>query len=155
MFYDMPRRDAASILFNLPGYQVVSASRAEDGHRVVLIETVSTEGGCPGCGVMSSRVHSRPIQQVKDLPCGGGRLTVRVCKRRYVCAETVCARRTFTEVTDELPARARLITRLAAGVVDALRLEPRAVSGVAAQHGVSWTTAGASGYQHHRCRRAR
>src|SRR5690606_25536188 len=35
-------------------------------------------------------------------------------KRRYVCAEELCPRGTFTEITDQLPARARLTTRLAA-----------------------------------------
>ncbi|HLS25833.1 MAG TPA: helix-turn-helix domain-containing protein [Beutenbergiaceae bacterium] len=138
--HDTHRRDVASILFNLPGYRVISAWYDDQGQRVVMIETAASEDGCPSRGVMSSRVHSRPVQQVKDLPCGGGRLTVRVRKRRYVCAETVCPRRMFTEVTDELPARARLTTRLAAAVVDALRCEPRAVAGVAGQHAVSWTT---------------
>src|SRR5690625_7845760 len=34
----------------------------------------------------------------------------------------------------------RLTTRLAAAVTGALRTEPRAVSGVAGEHGLSWTT---------------
>jgi hypothetical protein len=44
-------------------------------------------------------------------------VVVRVRKRRYVCAEEVCAKRTFPEVTEQLPARARLTTRLAGRVV--------------------------------------
>ncbi|WP_194092420.1 hypothetical protein [Ornithinimicrobium flavum] len=40
--------DAASMLLNLPGYRVVSASPAAgDQPRQVLIETVATEGACP------------------------------------------------------------------------------------------------------------
>src|SRR5690625_1021834 len=104
---------------------------------------------------MSSRVHSRPVQQVKDVTCGGQPVVVRVRKRRYVCAEELCPRGTFTEVTDQLPARARLTTRLAAAVTGALRTEPRAVSGVATEHGLSWITAGAPGYQDLGCGRAR
>src|SRR5690625_1370096 len=137
--HDTHRRDVASILFNLPGYRVISAWR-EEGQRVVLIETLADEDGCPSCGVMSSRVHSRPVQQVKDVTCGGQPVVVRVRKRRYVCAEERCSRGTFTEVTDQLPAQARLTTRLAAAVTGALRTEPRAVSGVATEHGLSWNT---------------
>ena len=140
MPHDTHRRDAASILFNLPGYRVISAWHEEEGQRVVLIETLATEDGCPSCGVMSSRVQSRPVQQVKDVTCGGEPVVVRVRKRRYICAEELCPRGTFTEVTEELPARARLTTRLAAAVTGALRTEPRAVSGVAGEHGLSWTT---------------
>jgi transposase len=132
--------DAASILFNLPGYRVLSVHRQDEGHRQVLVETEESEGACPACGVLTSRVQARPMQQVKDLPCGGGPVTLLVRKRRYVCAEELCPRRTFTEATDQLPARARLTTRLAGAVVNALRVEPRAVSGVAAQHELSWTT---------------
>lgn len=132
--------DAASILFNLPGYRVLSVHREADGHRQVLVESEEAEGACPSCGVLTSRVQARPRQQVKDLPCGGEPVTVLVRKRRYVCTEDLCPRRTFTEVTDQLPARARLTTRLAGAVVNALRVEPRAVSGVAAQHELSWTT---------------
>src|SRR5690625_1696928 len=140
VFNDTHRRDVASILFNLPGYRVISAWYDDQGQRVVMIETAASEDGCPSCGVMSSRVHSRPVQQVKDVTCGGQPVVVRVRKRRYVCAEERCPRGTFTEVTDQLPARARLTTRLAAAVTGALRTEPRAVSGVAGEHRLSWTT---------------
>src|SRR5699024_7097400 len=119
--------------------RVLSVHRDDDGHRVVLVESEEAEGACPSCGVLTSRVQARPVQRVKDLHCGGA-VTVLVRKRRYVCAEELCARRTFTETTDQLPARARLTTRLAGAVVNALRVEPRAVSGVAAQHELSWTT---------------
>ncbi len=132
--------DAASILFNLPGYRVLSVHRDDDGHRQVLVESEEAEGACPSCGVLTSRVQARPRQRVKDLPCGGGPVTVLVRKRRYVCTEDLCPRKTFTEVTDQLPARARLTTRLAGAVVNALAVEPRAVSGVAAGHELSWTT---------------
>jgi transposase len=133
--------DAASILFNLPGYRVLSATEASEGlPRQVLVEATDPEGACPDCGVLSGRVHSRPVQQVKDLSCGGEALAVRVRKRRYVCLEVACSRRTFTEATEQLPSRARVTTRLAANVITALRAEPRAVSRVADQAGLSWPT---------------
>lgn len=88
--------DAASILFNLPGYRVISASPAtDDAPRQVLVETIEAEGACPSCGVLSSRVQERPTQHVKDVSCGGEVIDVRIRKRRYVCCEDDCARKTF------------------------------------------------------------
>ena len=76
--------DAASILFNLSGYRVVTATPALGGERLrqVVIETTTGEGACPSCGVLSSRVHARPVQHVKDVACGGERLDVLVRKRK-------------------------------------------------------------------------
>ncbi len=77
--------------------------------------------------MLSSRVQARPTQHVKDVACGGGRLDVVVRKRRYACRE-------------QLPARARVTTRLAEQVISACRAEPRAVSRVAHQASLSWPT---------------
>lgn len=61
-------------------------------------------------------------------------------KRRYACREPLCPRRSFTEETDQLPARARVTTRLTEQVITACRAEPRAVSRVAHEAGLSWPT---------------
>ena len=75
--------DAASILFNLPGYRVVSAAPASgDQPRRVLIETIQAEGACPACGVFSAKVQARPVQHVKDVSCGGDRLDVLYVKEK-------------------------------------------------------------------------
>ena len=133
--------DAASILFNLPGYRVVSASPAAgEEPRKVVVETIEAEGACPTCGVLSARVQARPTQHVKDVACGGERIAVVVRKRRYICSESLCPRRTFTEQTDQLPARARVTTRLAEQVLTGCRAEPRAVSRVAHEAGLAWPT---------------
>ena len=134
--------DAASILFNLSGYRVVSATPGVgvEQPRQVLIETTTSEGACPSCGVLSSRVQARPTQRVKDVPCGGERLDVLVRKRRYACRESLCPRRSFTEETEQLPARARVTTRLTEQVISACRAEPRAVSRVAHEAHLSWPT---------------
>lgn len=134
--------DVASVLFNLPGYRVVSVTPAsgDEPLRTVLVESVESEAGCPSCGVLTSRVHSRPVQGVKDLPCGGEAVRVLVRKRRYVCVEPFCERATFSEETDQLPARPRLTTRLAEHVIHAGRVEPRAVSRVALEYAITWPT---------------
>jgi transposase len=132
------QRDAASVLFNLPGYRVIEAVDGPAGRRVV-IESLDDEGGCPSCGVLSSRVHQRTLQQVKDVPVAGA---VRVVwrKRRFTCQEYRCRRGTFTEHTVQVPPRARTTGRLLEAVLAAVTGAGRSVSEVAAAHQVAWWT---------------
>jgi transposase len=103
------------------------------------------EGGCPSCGVMSCgvmsfRVKDRPVCRLKDLPHGSVPLHLWVCKRRFVCREQLCSRGSFTEVSDQVPARSRLTTRLRRKVSAAVTATNRAMSEVAADYGVAWWT---------------
>jgi len=109
----------ASRLFNLSEYQVVDVTRDELGHRTVVISTCVREAACPSCGVATGRVHQRTVQRVRDVPFDG-QVTVVWVKRRWRCAENACARVTFTEHTDQVPAYARMTTRLKDAVVVAV-----------------------------------
>ncbi len=108
-------RDAASVLFDLPGYRVVQAvdDVDDDGRpvRVVTIASEAAEAACPACGVLSDRVHQVRASRLRDIPVAG-RVEVVLRRRRFVCAETLCGKRTFAEVTDEVPLRAKATTRL-------------------------------------------
>lgn len=77
---------------------------------------------------------------MKDIPTGGARVDVVVIKPRYLCAEPACPRQTFTQVTGQLPARARCTTRLRESVVAAVLDSGRATAEVAIAHGVAWGT---------------
>ena len=94
----------AALPFGLPGFRVPNVTLEPDGGRLVLVESVATDGGCPSCGVMSSRITDRPICRLRDLPHGIVRLRLWACKRRFVCTEDLCGRRSFTEVSDQIPA---------------------------------------------------
>ena len=133
------QRDAASVIFNLPGYRVVDAVDLRLGGRRVKVEPVEVEDGCPACGVVSSRVHAWVEQRVRDIP-HAGQVVVVVRKPRLVCTEPACGRRTFTTATEQLPARARCTTRLKTALLDAVIGSGRAVSEVAADLGVAWWT---------------
>jgi transposase len=133
------RRDAASVIFNLPGYRVVDAVDLRLGGRRVKVEPVEVEDGCPACGVVSSRVHAWVEQRVRDIP-HAGQVVVVVRKPRLVCTEPACGRRTFTTATEQLPVRARCTTRLKTALLDAVIGSGRAVSEVAADLGVAWWT---------------
>jgi transposase len=133
------QRDAASVIFNLPGYRVIEAVDLPLGGRRVKVQPVDLGDGCPDCGVVSGRVHAWSVQSVRDVP-HAGRVEVAIRKPRLVCAELACPRRTFTPTTAELPVRARCTTRLRTAVLDAVIDSGRAVSEVAAAHGVAWWT---------------
>ena len=55
------------------------------------------EGACPGCGTVSSRVHSRYARRLAGAAIGGRRVVIRLTVRRFFCACAACKRRTFAE----------------------------------------------------------
>jgi transposase len=54
-------------------------------------------------------VHQRVRQRLADVPIAGRAEVVQV-ERRFSCAEQLCERRTFVEVSDQGPLRARVTT---------------------------------------------
>ena len=130
------QRDAASTIFDLPNYRVIDATDLPDGGRRVVITSTVTPG-CPVCGVLATKVHSRRSQRVRDVPVAGATV-VMWAKRRWFCLEPGCDRGTFWEATVQIPRYARSTTRLRDQVVSAVITSGRAASEVARAHGVSW-----------------
>jgi transposase len=129
-------RDAASTIFNLSDYRVLSAVDADDGVRRIEVESTAPPG-CPQCGVLAVRVHSRRRQRLRDLPVAGP-VELVWAKRRWCCDQARCSRGTFSGVTDQVPAFARSTARLAQALVAAVVVSGRAASEVARAHRVSW-----------------
>lgn len=125
---------AASKLFNLPGFEVVDVCRDEAGGRVVTIRTTATAGWCPPCKVLSGSVHQWTRQRVRDVPFSGP-IVVWWLRKRWRCVEQLCRRRSFTERTARVPSRARMTTRLAIRLLDAV------TSGIRASRGSPPSTA--------------
>lgn len=130
------QRDAASAIFNLPDYRVIDVVTDAEGVRLIQVESTAPPG-CPVCGVLAGRVHSRRRQRLRDVPVAGPIELVWV-KRRWFCDESRCRRRTFSEVTDQVPAFARSTARLCQALVTAVVVSGRAASEVARAHRVSW-----------------
>ncbi|SDY63039.1 zinc-finger of transposase IS204/IS1001/IS1096/IS1165 [Modestobacter sp. DSM 44400] len=130
------QRDAPSTIYNLPDYRVINVIEDVCGVRRVEVESTDAPG-CPVCGVLAVRVHSRRRQRVRDVPVAGPVELVWV-KHRWFCAHARCARGTFSEVTDQVPAFARSTARLCQALVAAVIVSGRAASEVARAHGVSW-----------------
>jgi len=130
------RRDAASTLFNLPDFRVIDAVDDDSGGRRVLVESLAPPG-CPSCGVVATRVHARREQVVRDVPVAGP-VTVVWAKRRWVCGEDRCGRRTFWERAVQVPSRARSTVRLKQTLVAAVIASGRSARETAGAHRVSW-----------------
>ncbi|MET3808956.1 ISL3 family transposase [Arthrobacter sp. UYEF3] len=128
--------DAATILFNLPDYRVVSTTFTTGGRRQVIVET-DQPPGCPSCGVIATRRKERRFQRLRDIPVAG---TVDVfwSKYRWYCEEPACERLSFFESTTQVPRRARSTGRLRDQLVDAVIRSGRAFSETAAGFAVSW-----------------
>ncbi|MDP9903119.1 ISL3 family transposase [Arthrobacter bambusae] len=128
--------DAATSIFNLPDYRVISASLSPDGGRRVIVET-DQPPGCPTCGVVASRRKERRFQRIRDIPVAGP-VEVLWSKYRWYCEEPACERLSFFESTAQVPRRARSTGRLRDQLVDAVIRSGRAVSETAAAFAVSW-----------------
>lgn len=99
-----PHPDGATAIFNLPDYRVTGTKILPCGLRQINVETTA-EAGCPSCGVISSRVHPRRPQRLRDIPVAGP-VEVLWAKRRFFCDEYLCPQLTFTEETPQVPRRA-------------------------------------------------
>jgi hypothetical protein len=131
----MPK--ATSVLFGIEDeFDVVSVDRADSGQVKIIIEMLSREGPCPGCGVFSRRVKDRSLVRIQDLRACGQRVQLWWRKRRLVCLEALCRRRSFTQESRAIRPRARVTERLREQVARAIASSNRAVSDVAAEYGV-------------------
>ena len=130
--------DATSLLFDLPGFRVLSCALSPLGVRQVVVMQAAEEHACPRCGVLvSGRPYDRRESRIKDLPFGDRPLEVIWRKRRYRCPETACKQRVFTERSEQVPPRHRLTGRLRATLERAASASARALADVAAEYRVS------------------
>jgi transposase len=134
--------DPAAVLFGLEAeFSVLSVRRTASGAVQVIIEQTDREGPCPTCGVLSSAIKDRPLTPIKDLPASGQAVELWWRKRRLLCGERLCPRRSFTQTAEAVRPRGRVTERLRDKVASAIAGSNRSVRDVAAEYGVSWPTA--------------
>jgi transposase len=134
--------DATSVLFGLEDeFSVLDVQRVDATSVRVIIEQTARDGPCPVCGVITGTVKDRPVMRLKDLAASGQIVELWWRKRRLVCRENLCPRRTFTQVSTLVRPRARVTERLRHQVATAIASSNRAVSDVAREYQVSWPTA--------------
>lgn len=133
--------DSTSILFGMPEIAVVNVERVADDEgkpeRLVHIERPQEWAACPECGVVSTTVRQRRTTRPRDLPYGQEPLGVRRHKRQFACAETLCARKAFTESVAEIPPQARVTGRLCRAAARQVA-DGRSVAAVGREYGLGW-----------------
>ena len=134
--------EPTAVLFGLEAeFRVVSVQRTAASAVMVVIEQIARDGPCPTCGVLSSMIKDRPLMRVKDLPASGQRVELWWRKRRLLCGERLCPRRSFTQTAEAVRPRGRVTERLRDKLAAAIATSNRSVADVAAEYGVSWPTA--------------
>jgi transposase len=134
--------DATSVLFGLEDeFRVLEVQRVDVFSVKLIIEQTVREGPCPACGVFSGAVKDRPVMRLKDLPMSGQTVELWWRKRRLICDEALCPRKTFTQVSAAVRPWARITEWLRQQVARAIASGNRAVSEVASEYDVSWPTA--------------
>lgn len=129
-------RDVTQVLVGLDEYVVLDACEVDD-ELEVTVTVARSEAPCPRCGTFSGRVKARTVQRVRDGLSFERRTVLVWHKRRFRCDTPGC-RPTFTEATGQVPARARLTTRLRETV--GRRGRTCSTAELAGVFGLSWWT---------------
>jgi transposase len=106
-----PAQDMASVLLGIEGVTVTEAEEEADG-RLSVWAMVTGPAACPGCAVISGRVHERVVTRPRDVRYGGREIDLYLVKRRMECAEADCPQGTFTEWAPQVPPRCQITRRL-------------------------------------------
>jgi transposase len=134
--------DTASALFGVEGLRVTDVDTGPGGAAEVWAVTdLPGAACCPGCGIVSSRVHETVVARPGDVRRAGDPVDLRWVKRRWKCLNGECPRGTFTESLPQVPPRCRVTGRLREQV-GAEVAERGITPAEAARHaGISWPVA--------------
>ena len=113
--------DAGVLLPHLADVEAEEISRAGGSVRIAA-RTQSSPAACPGCGVMSRRVHSRYERRLLDTAIGVCEVVICLAVRRFLCLSPDCAKATFAEQVSGLTGRHARRTPGLAGVLQAVAL---------------------------------
>jgi transposase len=99
----------------LPLPEGMVIGQVEIAQAQLTVEVISTQpfAHCPSCGNPSDHVHSQYQRTVHDVPCGGRRIVLRLCVRKFFCRLPTCPRKVFAErLADLVQPWARITNRL-------------------------------------------
>jgi transposase len=138
-----PAQDTASALFGMDGVEVTEAERGADG-RLTVWARITLPAMCPGCGIVSEKVHQYVTVTPRDVRACGQDTDFFLVKRRMECAGKDCPAGTFTESVPQLPPRCTITRRLldhAGAEVAGRGITP---AEAARDAGISWPSAHAA-----------
>ena len=97
----------------LPEGMVIDQVEPTEAGLRVRVRSTRPTAPCPGCGNLSDHVHSQYQRTVKDVPCAGGSVVLRLCVRKFFCRVPTCQRKVFAErLPDLVQPWARVSNRL-------------------------------------------
>jgi transposase len=103
----------ASAFLPLPIGMVIEQVQQTETQLTVIVISTRPSALCPGCGCPSEHVHSQYRRTVHDVPCGGRRVVLRLCVRKFFCLTLTCQRKVFAErLPDLVQPWARVTNRL-------------------------------------------
>jgi transposase len=135
-----PAQDTASVLFGMDGVEVTEAER-EAGGRLTVWARIIFPPVCPGCRIVSERVHQYVTTRSRDVRACGQDVDFFLVKRRMECAEENCATRTFTESVPQVPPRCTITRRLLEHAGSEVADRGITPAEAARDAGVSWPSA--------------
>ncbi len=86
-----------SLLLSLPEGLRVERIEPQGDHWAIAVVSVRPSSCCPLCAQASSQVHSCYERTLRDVPCGGRKVVLHLCVRKFFCRNPACARKIFTE----------------------------------------------------------
>jgi transposase len=92
-----------TLLSSTPDVHLDQVTVEQDTVRLELTAT-APQARCPCCAVPSSSIHSRYQRHLTDLPWGMRLVRLQLTVRKFVCRNTTCTRRIFTERLPDLVA---------------------------------------------------
>lgn len=95
---------------------------------VIVVTATRRQADCPKCQRISTRIHSRYIRQVADLPWQGVSVRLELHTRRFRCTNDLCERSIFCE---RLPSVVTHYARQTSRLTSALELIGFAIGGEA------------------------
>ena len=132
---------SGSLLLDLDGVVVESVRRLDDGSRIVRLGTDPRwVGVCPQCGQKSTRSKGWVTTRPRDVQVGPDRPRLEWDKRKWLCTNTSCDRKVFTESVPGIPPRSRVTPRAKTMMAAAVLDDDRSVAAVAAEYRCGWHT---------------
>jgi len=136
--YGTGGRDAYAVLLGLDGFGVVAVDE-HDGEVEIAVQTTADLVGCPVCGAVATP-HGRRPTRVRDVAFAGRPTTLIWLKRLWRCDQQLCEQRTWSELSDQIAARASMTERARAVATERVGRGGESVAAVAADLGTGWNT---------------
>ena len=133
--------NCSSLLLGLTDIDVDLVGVGTDGTREVRVLTAPQwVGRCPLCRVVSTRSKGWVVTRPKDVKVGPDFPNLLWCKQKWLCRNTSCERKQFTESVPQIPPRARFTVRAKTEMATAVLDGWRSVAEVSVAYGTTWNT---------------